>query len=1054
MTGNGTKVFLILVCAVILVSSTMIGNYGTGAINNVDSPGDSFGEPSSRVVPSKNARAEWGTEIIELTQASAIGITSGDFLKSNTGKELVALTWNSNAGKSELILLYRTESGDYTTTKIFELSAEISGIASGNIDATTAEDELVIITKESAGGKVLRLQPPATGTIWTSTTLKESDKAYTDIAVGDLAGTVAGAEIITVDADEVVDLMLTSETMDSVGLLADADISGSIIDIMISDLTPSEPGNQLLVIDDGGNIYTTRISGTTGNFKVETDKLLDSSAASGLTAMTVGDADNDGKPEVLVGSDDYKLIMIDNTGTSWTQKTVFTDTEPVYGIAVTDIDPFKTGFETVCAGGSKRLIALYHTAGAWSQRILYSDSNDIVCLLAGMLDDSNVATNEVATINGDGGSLSITEYSGYYSEVLVSAENKMSGVGIGDLDPDHPGNEAIVVGMDYLERGIVYMAWRDGDTWKSETLFDGLGKFTTGELLTPVVGNYDGKSGNELAVVGMLVGAEGEGNGSVTMIKKTGTEWYKEMIIDNPRFLHGAAIGNLLAENPGDELVVTSFTDKGVANVTVLTNRSAAEGGGWNATVVWQSIGHVRKAMFADIDPTHPGDELFVVDKSGNLTMIYQQGSGFFSKHLWTDPGTPGLSRLTIGDADNDGELEILVGGDSNNVGFVERKPSGEWVGKVIFTDVDKIRGVAVGDLDPNHPGNEVASYGYSARLNMLTPDKNKPGEWKARLLFKDVARGHDLAVGEFDSQHDGVELLMSGFSKNMTMVAQYDDITQPDFGISADKQIKTIPAGDSVSFNITVTSAGGFNEPVYLELESPVEGISLSGFESQTVKGSGTARLTLDVDDSFTPSTINLKLNAYGAGMSKALTLSLEVKEGMSYINVVSVSPEDGAHDVSTDDLEIEVEFDGTLNSSTLTDENILISVDGKKYKGTMALSNDKRTVIITDIHPENDEHGKLPNNATVSITIGSGLKTLDGAMLKGDYNWDFTTAEAEGHEDAGEMEGLYLSLVIIIIIVFLIAIVGVIYGKRQNKNEKEQEVEKEERKKPGKKV
>jgi hypothetical protein len=284
----------------------------------------------------------------------------------------------------------------------------------------------------------------------------------------------------------------------------------------------------------------------------------------------------------------------------------------------------------------------------------------------------------------------------------------------------------------------------------------------------------------------------------------------------------------------------------------------------------------------------------------------------------------------------------------------------------------------------------------------------------------------------------------MSGFSKNMTMVANHDDVAGPDFSISADKAAKSVAAGDSVSFNITISASNGFSEMVYIDLESPEAGIELAGFDSQTVSGSGTARITFDIDKSFTPSTETVKINAYGAGMSRSISLSLDIKEGISHINVVSVTPKDDAHDVELEHLEIEIEFDGTIDTETLTDENIMIMAGAEKYKGTMKLSDDKRTVSISDIHAEADEREGLPGNATVKVTVGTGVRTLDGSMLESDYTWEFTTAEEEHHESE-EMEGLYLSLVIIIVIVLLMVIAGVIYGRRQPKDEVEEEKVKE---------
>jgi hypothetical protein len=87
----------------------------------------------------------------------------------------------------------------------------------------------------------------------------------------------------------------------------------------------------------------------------------------------------------------------------------------------------------------------------------------------------------------------------------------------------------------------------------------------------------------------------------------------------------------------------------------------------------------------------------------------------------------------------------------------------------VIFTDSDKIRGVGVADVDPTHRGNEVLVFGYSNNVTMLTESS---GTWKSRVIFTDAGRSHDLAVGEADPDHDGPEIVIVGYSKNVTMLS------------------------------------------------------------------------------------------------------------------------------------------------------------------------------------------------------------------------------------------------------------------------------------------
>jgi hypothetical protein len=674
--------------------------------------------------------------------------------------------------------------------------------------------------------------------------------------------------------------------------------------------------------------------------------------------------------------------------------------------------------------------------------VIYEDTSNITSFIAGIIDDSNIASNEVVFVNGDGGEVRMVDFSGFYSEVLVSGENKLSGVTIGDIDPDHAGNEAVVVGMTKENEGDVYVAWREGNSWSNERIEL---KTPTGELLTPVIGDFDNDAGTEMAIVGMLEGAEGPGKGQVTMVSKSGDEFVTDQIIVYPRFLHGAAIGDFLEENEGDELIVTSFTDKGIANITVVTNNTEQQGGGWSVTVADKSDGNVRKALFADIDPTHDGDELYVVDKAGKLTMIYQNATGFYSQVLWTDPGTPGLARIAIGDADNDGELEIIVGGDSNNVGLVERTSEGIWVGKVIWSDINKIRGLAVGDFEPNHAGNEIATFGYSKRVSMLALDEST-GQWKTRTIFTDTGRGHDLAVGDLDPLHDGNELIMSGFSKNLTMVAFSDDFTAPDFKLTASDSDRTVSAGKSVVYNVSVESLSNFNDLVYLTLDGLPAGIDIQEFSSQTLIGHGDVQIKLRVSPAFDTKSISFNVNARGSGITKSLKLDLTVTESTGVLNVISVQPARDAKDIDPENLAVKIIFDSDIDLNSVTKDSVLITASGGVYfTGSYELSSDKKTVTIKTIHAVGDEEKKLPANSKINITITEDVADVNGNSLQSDYSWEFSLGEAEDEEGVSSIEGLALSLAVIVVIIIIIVIVGIIFGRKRGKEEQKSDKEEE---------
>ncbi|UCH88288.1 MAG: Ig-like domain-containing protein [Thermoplasmata archaeon] len=1008
-------------------------NTTSGFENGIDSA------PENRAPTSESSVAQWHTEIITASDDSMNNIAVGDFMTTGTGQETVVTLLNTADSITEFVLVSRSSEGDWDLKDLFQTDSALVDLASGELRADSAGSELVFISNDASGtkGTLTMTMPDQQGGAWPTQMINEFSKPVNVMAAGDILHTQEGMEIVTADNDNTLFISYLS----SEGNWETSEIEtveGNIIDIIICDLDPDEPGNQLLIIDDVGNVIQKSDTKISENTLWTSNTLWTQSSAEALTAVTAGDADNDGNIEILVGLANNKLVMLDRGGDgSWVAKNVFVDKAPIRTISIADIDPFHSGFETISAGDSKSLTALYHKVGAWTSRILHTDSNNIVDIYAGLVDISDFAGNDIITVNGDGGQLRLVAFSGFYSETLWTGDNKLSGVTIGDLDTSHDGNEVVVVGMNKDLQGIATMAYRgnSGD-WKSESLFTG-----HGELLTPVIGDFDDETGNELAIVGMLSGPEGVGLGQATMIKKSSGKWEDQRLFVNPKLLHGAAIGELMNSHSGPELVVVGFA----FNVTILTKDAGNPGGDWDGTHVWQSVHNVRKAVFADVDSTHAGEELFVVDKSGNLTMIYEDGTSWHVETLWTDPGTPGLARLAIGDADNDGKNEIVVGGDSKNIGIIEQKDNGEWIGKVLWTDENKIRGCAIGDFDFNHAGNEIAVYGYSMKVTMLTLDENNEVDDK-KTIFTDIGRGHDLAVGEFDNLHEGNELLLSGYSRNLTMVAFYDDITPPAFSISSPKTTGTVIKGSSVIFNITVDSTGNFNELVNLELDSLPAGISVKSFQSQSLIGQGTAQLELTVSSTFAGESASFNVKASGAGMTESLSFTLSITE-KDQPGVVSVSPEADSKGVKIKDLVIELEFDTAIYDSSVT--FTIISDKNGKYTGTVEWSDDKKTLMIKDIYESDNKIKKLPEDSKITVTVNLTGEDENGDFVEVNHSWEFETGEEE--EDAGAFEGMGLAIGILIIIIVIIVVVGIMVGRKKPTRAEEPPPE-EDRKKPTK--
>jgi hypothetical protein len=572
---------------------------------------------------------------------------------------------------------------------------------------------------------------------------------------------------------------------------------------------------------------------------------------------------------------------------------------------------------------------------------------------------------------------------------MWSGPDKLSGVTVGDLDPTRQGNE--VIGVDGVGRVVLVHRTKSG-TWDSVELWQG-----EGELLTPVIGNfYDGHDGNELLVVGMAKGPEGEGAGQATMIYGSGSNWEAHVIYLNAdSMLHGAAVGDLDPSHDGNEVIVMSFG----YDVKMLTwNGSGAGPTEWTATQMWHAEGKVRKGIIDDIDPTHTGNELVVVDKSGNCTMLYGSGTNWTAVTLWTDPGTPGLARVAVGDADPTySGKEMVVGGDSNNVGIIWRDLH-SWEGKIIFTDSNKIRGVGISDVDPTSPGNEIVVFGYSNKVTLLTRSGNS---WNSKVIFVDAGRSHDLAIGEFDSDHAGQEIVIGGYSNNITMIMNIELEEAQDISLYAYPLSQLVDSGDSTEFTIGVLGISGFNQLVKFSIDSMPSGVSYSFYPEAIIPDSSTT-LTLTIPPTKDNSDNKIVVNASSGDIFKTFELELNILGDTIAPTVESTIPVNNAEGIPRSSP-IVIRFSEPMDERTITTYAISIIQDDndQAYIGNLEYIEESDVLIITNIIEDLGAEARtplgLPNSKLIKVSVATSITDLAGNGIASKYDFKFITSSGD---------------------------------------------------------
>ncbi len=323
----------------------------------------------------------------------------------------------------------------------------------------------------------------------------------------------------------------------------------------------------------------------------------------------------------------------------------------------------------------------------------------------------------------------------WFSEVIMTAPAKLGGCAVGDLDPDHPGDEVASV----CENGQVFLSFGTAaGPWISAVIAE-----LPGEPIQCAIGDaYPERPGHELLVVGMMAGKEGDGGmGAAYVISRVEGRWTAELVYEDTALIHAGTIADVVVDRAGAEIVVAGFSK----HARVLSFDAGADEAGWQVVASSPLPGPAKSLV-----PFARGVAVACADGS----LIYLE-HGTVSDEL--DRAPAGQARLGVA-----GE-RLIVARDDGKLALVDAR--GERV--EIHSAAGKLRGAVLADLDPEHPGLEAATAGYDRKLTVLYEDD---GRWSARTIYTDTDRFHHLAAGELDAESPGLELVACGYSGRLIL--------------------------------------------------------------------------------------------------------------------------------------------------------------------------------------------------------------------------------------------------------------------------------------------
>lgn len=296
-------------------------------------------------------------------------------------------------------------------------------------------------------------------------------------------------------------------------------------------------------------------------------------------------------------------------------------------------------------------------------------------------------------------------------------------------------------------------------------------------------------------------------------------KWTPVTTVHDGKWLGGLAQADVDPRVPGREVYVGSQNGN-VWQVTVHLETFL------DCRLVAQLPGHeVHTLVAGALDPRQPEPELLVFTRPGVLWRLRPRTDGqdgFTSERLQTlegrirdalvlpaDGGTPriatagrhgkvetlrfgaagpewhtvhdvpmGVGRLALRPPVPGARFVLYSTTDDGRVFRHEELAPEHWQTELVHAGPQGLRGCAAGRFDADPHVETLAVFGYGKEVELLS---RRDGRWSVETIFVDVDRGHWLAAGELDGRNGTDELVTSGYSGRVVLLARPPGYGLPD---------------------------------------------------------------------------------------------------------------------------------------------------------------------------------------------------------------------------------------------------------------------------------
>jgi hypothetical protein len=236
-----------------------------------------------------------------------------------------------------------------------------------------------------------------------------------------------------------------------------------------------------------------------------------------VNSIAIGDADNDGFNDVVIGmsSTNNELRIYTKVGDMWVEEVIDDFSSGVFAVAIGDAD--NDGFNEIVAGletAPNELIFYKKDDGAWISDPIANPGVNVNSVVIGDVDNDMI--NEVVIgMDTAAGEVRAYEYTGtiWNLDHSIDVPTDVNSIAIGDADNDM-ANE-VVIGMnsaapDFHVRAYEYVA----SVWQVDNIQN-----TTNDVLSVAIGDADNDGTNDV-VIGLASPSI-----EVQVFKKSGGSW-------------------------------------------------------------------------------------------------------------------------------------------------------------------------------------------------------------------------------------------------------------------------------------------------------------------------------------------------------------------------------------------------------------------------------------------------------------------------------------------------------------------------------------------------